>query len=197
MRAAVLALVLALGGACTPDIVAGAYLCGPEQSCPDGQVCNGPDNLCVLPGAAQPFECGTKITEVEPNNASTAGQPIPNLACVSPLVQVKGCTPTGDTDDWFVFDVPAACTNSVATVRLSFPLAFEQLSLDLDTSATGTVAACGVNVALDDGSDVLCLVQAVTAGSKHAVRVARSGVGNCDGECGFNRYTLSLQLGTP
>ncbi|MBA3462388.1 MAG: hypothetical protein H0T46_20670 [Deltaproteobacteria bacterium] len=195
MRAAILAL--ALCGACTPDIVAGAYLCGPEQSCPDGQVCNGPDNICVLPGAALPFECGDKITEVEPNNASTAAQPIPNLACVSPLVQVKGCTPTSDTEDWFVFDVPAQCTATEATIRLSFPLAFEQLSLGLDGTATGTVAACGVNLAPDDGTDVLCLEQAVTAGSKHAVRVARSGVGNCGGECGFNRYTLSLQLGTP
>lgn len=195
MRAAFLALVLC--GACTPDIVAGAYLCGPEQACPDGQVCNGPDNVCVLPGAALPFDCGTKITEVEPNNASTAAQAIPNLACVSPLVQVKGCTPTADTEDWFVFDVPAQCTTSVATVRLSYPLAFEQLSLGLDGTATGTVAACGVNIAPDDGSDVVCLEQPVAAGSKHTVRVARSGVGNCDGECGFNRYTLSLQLGTP
>jgi hypothetical protein len=96
-----------------------------------------------------------------------------------------------------VFDVPAVCTNTVATVRLAFPLAFEQLSLGLDGTGTGSVGACGVNVAPDDGFDVVCLEQPVSAGSTHTVRVARSGVGNCDGECGFNRYTLSLQLGTP
>jgi hypothetical protein len=188
--------IVALLSACSPDIVQGAYLCGPEQSCPDGQACNGEDNLCVLPGGAKPFACGDKITEVEPNNGAAAAQAVANIACVSPLIQIKGCTPAGDAEDWYAFDVPANCGATVATMRLSFPLAFEQLSVDLG-GKTGSQAECGTTVPIDDGSDTVCLTTPVTAGQHYALRVARSGIGDCDGQCAYNRYSLSLQLGTP
>lgn len=191
---AVLALLLV--SACSPEIVQGAYLCGPEQSCPDGQACNGEDNLCVLPSGAKPFSCGDKITEVEPNNGATAAQAIPNLACVSPLIQIKGCTPAGDAEDWYAFDVPATCGATVANLRLSFPLAFEQLSVELG-GAAASPADCGTSVPLDDGTETVCLKTPVSAGQHVTLRVARSGVGDCDGQCAYNRYSLSLQLGTP
>ena len=187
---------LALLAACSPDIVQGSYLCGPEQSCPQNQVCNGADNLCVLPGGVMPFSCGDKITEVEPNNGPTAAQAITNLDCVSPLVQIKGCAPAGDAEDWYAFDVPANCGATVAGVRLSFPLAFEQLSVQLGNVA-GSQAACGNTSPPDDGSDTVCLTTPVTAGQHYALKVARSGIGDCDGQCAYNRYSLSLQLGTP
>lgn len=192
-------LVLGLGlGACSPDIVPGAYLCGPDQSCPEDQVCDGVDNLCVAPGGAQPFACGT-VTEVEPNDGATVAQPVTNLGCASPLVQIKGCAPLGDAEDWYQFDVPANCGPTVASIRLSFPIAFEQFALRLGAqpSIEGDSTMCGVDSAPDDGAMQLCLKQSVTAGTHYTVRVARSGVGNCDGQCGYNRYTLTLQLGTP
>ena len=189
-------LFIALLSACSPEIVQGAYLCGPDESCPDGQKCNGVDNVCVLPSGAKPFECGDKITEVEPNNGAAAAQTIANLACASPLIQIKGCTPAADAEDWYAFDVPATCTATVATVRLDFPLAFEQLSVEL-AGKTGSQADCGSTAPPDDGSDTVCLSTPVTAGQRYTLRVARSGVGNCDGQCGYNRYSLSLQLGTP
>ncbi|MBL9013897.1 MAG: hypothetical protein JNL83_06965 [Myxococcales bacterium] len=189
-------LAIALLSACAPEIVQGAYLCGPEQSCPEGQACNGADNVCVLPGGVKPFECGDKITEVEPNNGASAAQTIANLACVSPLIQIKGCTPATDAEDWYAFDVPVGCGATVATVRIDFPLAFEQLSIEL-AGKTGSQADCGGTAPPDDGSDTVCLSTPVTAGQRYTLRVARSGVGDCDGECAFNRYSLSLQLGTP
>ena len=189
-------LCLLFVSACSPDIVQGSYLCGPEQSCPDGQACNGVDNICVLPSGALPFACGDKITEVEPNNGATAAQPITNLECVSPLVQIKGCTPANDAEDWYAFDVPATCGATVASVRLSFPLAFEQLSVDL-AGKSGTQADCGTTVGTDDGVDTLCLSTPVTAGQHYTLRIARSGIGDCGGQCAYNRYSLSLQLGTP
>jgi hypothetical protein len=181
--------------ACTPDIVSGAYLCGPESSCPDGQVCNGTDNLCVLPGSAQPFSCGDKITEAEPNNAPGAAQNLESLQCVSTLVEIKGCTPADDHDDYYAFDVPAQCNATVAKVRLSFPLAFEQLTVDLG-GTTGTAEVC-TNTVPDDANETLCISQPVTPGMHYTLHVARSGVGDCGGACGYNRYTLGLQLGTP
>ena len=193
MRA--LAIAALLSG-CAPDIVQGAYFCGPEQSCPEGQACNGVDNLCMLPSGAKPFECGDKITEVEPNNGAAAAQSIANLACVSPLIQIKGCTPATDAEDWYAFDVPSGCGATVATVRLDFPLAFEQLSVEL-AGKTGSQADCAGSAPPDDGTDTVCLGAPVTAGQRYTLRIARSGVGNCDGQCGYNRYSLSLQLGTP
>lgn len=199
MRATMLAaLALAVAAGCSPDIVPGAYLCGPEQACPDDLVCNGEDNLCVAPGGALPFACGN-VTEVEPNDGVAAAQPITNLGCASPLVQVKGCTPLGDVEDFYQFDVPANCGATIASIRLSSPIAYEELALRLDgaTSIEGDAAMCGVDPAPDDGAVQRCLSQPVTAGRHYTLRVARSGSGDCDGQCAYNRYTLTVQLGTP
>ena len=189
-------LAIALLSACSPDIVPGAYLCGPEQACPEDLACDGVDNTCVAATSVRPFECGDKITEIEPNNGATAAQAIANLACVSPPILIKGCTPMNDAEDWYAFDVPATCGATVATVRLDFPLAFEELSVHIGDSA-GSQADCGTTAPPDDGSATACLKTSVTAGQHYTVRVARSGAGDCDGQCAYNRYSLSLQLGTP
>ncbi|CAN5880382.1 hypothetical protein BH11MYX3_BH11MYX3_15040 [soil metagenome] len=188
-------LAVSLIGACTPDIVPGAYLCGPDESCPERQVCNGADNTCVLPGAAVPFACGAG-NDVEPNDDAASALAIPNLTCAGPLVQLVGCASGSDAEDWFAFDVPPNCNATVASLRLSYPIAFEQLSLRL-ASTEGDAATCGVDSSRDDGSDQQCVTQNVTAGTHYTVRVARNGTGNCDGACAYNRYTLTLQLGTP
>ncbi len=188
-------IALALLGACTPDIVPGAYLCGPDESCPERQVCNGPDNTCVSPGGAVPFACGAG-NDVEPNDGAAVAQAIPNVTCAGPLLQLKGCAAGTDTEDWYGFDVPPSCAATVASIRLSYPIAFEQLSLRLGTTE-GDPVACGVDSAPDDGFDQHCVTQNVTAGTHYTLRVARTGAGNCEGACAYNRYTLTLQLGTP
>ena len=88
MRAALSLIVLL--AACSPEIVSGAYLCGPEASCPDGQECNGEDNVCVLPGGAKPFGCGDKITEVEPNDVGAKAQKIAVPAEFAGQFQARG-----------------------------------------------------------------------------------------------------------
>ena len=195
----VLVLGLGLGlGACSPDIVPGAYLCGPDQSCPEDQVCDGVDNLCVAPGGAQPLICTSG--EAQPRFVTGCATVAPSFGSISVTVpHANGCAPLGDAEDWYQFDVPANCGPTVASIRLSFPIAFEQFALRLGAqpSIEGDSAMCGVDSAPDDGAMQLCLKQSVTAGTHYTVRVARSGVGNCDGQCGYNRYTLTLQLGTP
>ncbi|MEO7091829.1 MAG: hypothetical protein ABI175_01180 [Polyangiales bacterium] len=195
MRASMFAI--AVLGACTPDIVAGAYLCGPDESCPDGQKCDPASAICVAPSSVKPFACGEDQTEVEPNNSQASAQVIQALGCASTLAEVRGCTPAGDADDWFTFDVPATCTTTVAHIRLSSSVALQTLGVTLSGpsgSFQATETACDSSFP-DDAEVQVCLSQALTPGT-YAVRVAPAGGGNCEGNCAYNRYTLGLQLGT-
>jgi hypothetical protein len=193
-----LTCAVAAVAACSPEIISGAYLCGPEQLCPEGQACNGVNNTCVSPENAKPFSCPS-TTEVEPNDSAASAQPIPNLTCVTGRIELTGCAPADDPEDWYSFDVPATCGTTIATISLAFPVAFEQLSLQLagaDAQAPTEGSACDYGTT-DDGTDSLCLRQPVTAGGYYTVRIARTGVGSCGGACSFNRYAMAFQLGTP
>jgi hypothetical protein len=200
MRAAlVLGLGLLAAGACTPDIAPGSYLCGPDQVCPDDQACDGPTNTCVLPSQVQPFACPTGATEAEPNNDATNAQRVVNLTCVSRTAEVIGCAKDLDGEDWFQFDVPADCTTVGIDARLTFPLAFEVLALELrsDTGATLATGEACFQAEPDDGDEQRCLEHTLTPGGHYAIRIARTGEGVCGGACAYNRYTLTLQLETP
>ena len=196
MRAA---LVVVAVTACTPEITPGVYLCGPERACPEGLACNAPDNTCVLPGAAEPFACPQQGAETEPNDDAALAQSLGNLTCVSRVVEIGGCAADTDLEDWFGFEVPPACTAVAVDARLGFVLAFEVLELELRAEDGSTIAAadaCG-NEVPDDGADHRCLTQTLTPGARYALRVARSGAGDCGGECAHNRYTLDVQLVAP
>ncbi|MDB4960379.1 MAG: hypothetical protein JWP01_378 [Myxococcales bacterium] len=193
--AGLLAVVLA---ACTPEIAPGAYLCGPDQACPDDLACDGASHICVLPSQVTAFACAAG-TEAEPNNGLATAQPLRTFECVSQPVELVGCAEGADSEDWYQFDVPATCTTVGVGARLTFPLAFEVLGLELvgndgATIATGT--ACP-NQSAEDGDEQRCLEQALVPGGHYAVRVLRSGEGSCDGACSYNRYTLSVRLETP
>lgn len=195
MRAALLIVLLA---ACSPDIAAGSYLCGPEELCPEGQACDGVDNICVLPSAARPFGC-EDVTEVEPNNALANAQVIGNLACVSVPAEVLGCSPSDDGEDWYQFTIPSNCTAVQVESRISFPIAYAGLVLELkaqDGSTVGTGTPC-TQQDPDDGDTQLCLVAPVTVGGRYAIRVTRGTEGDCGGACSYNRYALTIQLSTP
>ncbi len=197
MRALVSAIVLA--SACTPEITAGTYMCGPEESCPDGFACNGPDNICVLPSAVTPFACAPG-TEVEPNNSVQNAQLVAStLTCASREVEVVGCAQGNDQEDWFAFEVPASCATVAIRSNVGFPTAFEQLDLELRGS-DGAVVATGMSCGsedLEDGEDHRCMNSPLVPGQRYTVRVARSGEGDCAGECSYNRYLLTLQLTSP
>ena len=196
MRTWLLALVVL--GACTPEIVSGAYLCGPDGACPEDQKCNPASGICVSPGSVQAFSCGDDQTEVEPNNSQSGAQVIQGVSCASILAEISGCSPAGDADDWFVFAVPANCTTTVAHLRLSSSIAWETLGVTLsgpNGTFEGTATACDSSFP-DDGEVQVCLAQPVTPGATYAVHVGPAGGGNCEGDCPFNRYRLSMQLGT-
>jgi hypothetical protein len=194
MKAAL--LLVAVTAACTPEIVPGSYFCGPEQSCPEGQACDGLENICVLPTAAKPFAC-TNSTEIEPNDTFAAAQPVlTGSSCATNPAEVQGCTGSGDGQDYFGFDVPPQCTVVSANVRLAFPLAFEPLAVKLVDEAGATLAEgtqCPDDSPLD-GDTRLCLEGNVVPGGTFAVVVSATGEDTCDGACAYNRYDLSVQL---
>ena len=134
MRAAWLLLL----GACTPEIVSGAYLCGPDASCPEGLVCNGTEDeaaglvadTCVLPSLVRPFACTPDI-DLEPDDTADDAFLIENLGGVSAPFVNAACMMSGDSADWVKFAAPAVCTSVEVEARISFSLAFEELAFDL------------------------------------------------------------------
>jgi hypothetical protein len=182
---------------CTPDIATGAYLCGPEQSCPPGFACNGPDQACVTKSTAQPFSCDDS-EQREPDNDLAHAFPVGPLTCVSPAAVLDGCLATGDPADWFAIDAPASCTAVAADLEVTYPVAWEPIALTLsatDGTVLGTDTDCHDTVPA--GSDLRCLKVPLTPGMHYGVSVAPAGGGDCGGDCAFNRYTLSVRLDTP
>jgi len=185
--------------ACSPDIAAGSYLCGPEQLCPEGQACNGVDNTCVLPTQVEPFACPDS-QDPAGDDAPSAGQLIDNLTCVSRTSESKGCLLQNDVADWYQFDVPGNCTAVQIEARLTFPIAYEPLVLQIssmDGPAGPAETACPSTTFPDEGEAIRCFKLVVENGSHHAIGLVHQGSEDCHGACANNRYTLSLQLSTP
>ncbi len=189
-------LVVALA-ACSPDIRSGSYLCGPNETCPAGEACDGPTNQCVVASAATGFACDP-VDEHEPDNTPQTGTTIGNLACVSPLSSQHGCLAPGDAQDWFQFVAPSACTAVEIQIRLSYPVAFEPLAVvlgDASGAQLATDTACPMPAA--GGDDSRCLTMPLTGGQTYTIEIAPVGGDDCDGACAFNRYTLVVQTATP
>lgn len=196
MRAMIFTAVLGLA-ACSPSIAPGSYECGPEELCPEGERCNGPDAVCVTAAIAQPFDCGTTVGDVEPNDTLAAAVPaLGTPECVSLPASVTGCVADGDNEDWFVVPVKSECTNAVIDARVTFPIAFEPVVLEV-RDANGTLVVAGTDcpgTSDSFGEHATCLKAPVAAGGTYAVRISRAGTENCNGACSHNRYTASLQL---
>ena len=200
------ALMLVALAACTPDVVSGAYLCGPEASCPEGQKCNGTfdedsglqADTCVLSSLAQPFVCTPKIN-VEPDDTMEQGFLIKDLGCVSAPFINDGCMLEGENADWVTFAAPSVCTAVAVQARLSFSLAYQELSIELwDFAQNVRLATDGdCKSGLDTGSIRRCLDFTLVPGTKYGIKVAPKGNATCAGACAYNRYTLSVQLATP
>ena len=195
MRALV---VLLATGACSADIAPGTYFCGPDALCPDDMVCNGLDNICTVPSQAAAFDCD--IPDRSDDDAPAQGLQLSPLECVSGVRELKACLFAEDPGDWFQFDVPDNCTAVQIEARLTFPIAFEQVGIQLSTEGGTPVdvdAECTVSTGDDAGSLSRCFEMTVPNGTHHSIGLIHTGTADCEGECAFNRYTLSLQLSTP
>jgi hypothetical protein len=184
--------------ACSPDIATGAYLCGPEQGCPSGQVCNGVDNTCVIPTSAMPFACDPATETHEPDEDATHAASLGTLDCANAPILVNGCLAAHDGADWISFVMRPDCTTGSISASIASPLAFEPVTVDL-FDATGTTKLAGAdatcpNTSASDttGEYADCLQQALTPGTSYTLRVTPTGDANCGGSCAFNRYRLTV-----
>jgi len=184
--------------ACSADIVSGTYFCGPEALCPDDLACNGIDNICTAPSQALAFDCD--LPDRTDDDTPATGFQLGELDCVSGVRELQACLFASDPGDWFQFEVPANCNAVQIEARLTFPLAFEPVGIQLSTEG-GTPSDvdqdCTLSTGNDSGSTSRCFEMTVANGSQHAIGLVHSGRENCEGECAFNRYTLNLQLSTP
>jgi hypothetical protein len=198
MRAAFTFVAASFVAACSPDVAPGTYLCGPEELCPDGLVCNGPDNICVSPSAQQAFDCG-KFSDVPGDDAPATAQDLGELTCVSLVREKRGCLPFGDSGDFYTFTVSSNCTNVRVKASVVYPVAFQSLALQVgkqgETPATVDSPCTGFR-APDEADAVSCLDAPVGPGT-YTLSVIPDGAGNCDGNCRFNRYGLAVQVTTP
>ncbi len=191
-------LVLACAG-CSPEIVSGSYLCGDEMYCPSDQVCNGPDNTCVLPGVAQAFACDPMVDN-EPDDTIAQATKLPALTCVSSPFVKQGCLHDGDPADWVELTAPTGCTAIEVQVRVTYPIAFEPVTVELwDAVGNSMIAGQGecVDQTTAPGDDSKCIQMTISGGGTYAVGVKPAGTSDCGGSCAHNRYTLTVQLATP
>jgi hypothetical protein len=192
------ALLLTLLVACTPTVVPGSYLCGPERLCPEGQACNGPDNVCVSQGTEQPFACDPEGIDPVGDDTPATGAMVNDLLCVSTVNVVTGCMRATDTADYVQFDVPTGCTAVGVTAKVTFPIAFQPLAL---TIAKGTEppqqmeTECPSSAQLVEGEDERCLEMTLEPGAHYALGVVHDETvtADCDGACRDNRYQLRLE----
>src|SRR4051812_32476885 len=129
MRAACLVGLSLLAAACTPDIASGAYACGANGACPSDQVCDPVGATCVFKGMASAFACETANRAGDDTPAT--GEAIAGLTCISSPTEREGCLPSDDQVDWFQFDAPNGCTAVKIVAHVTFPLAFENVAVDV------------------------------------------------------------------
>jgi hypothetical protein len=196
MRALVVATCLL--AACTPDIVPGSYYCGPNAACPEDQVCSEATHTCGLAAAAEPFECTSALAS-EPDDTMETGFELRDLDCVTLPRVIDACMPADDSADWLTLMAPPQCSALKLDVRITFPLAFERLGVEIVDLATGSTLAMDTACVFqgESGNDLRCTEAMLTPGSRYAIRVAPTGEGTCGGRCSFNSYTVRVQLGPP
>jgi hypothetical protein len=194
---ALLLLAITAAAACTPEIVSGSYLCGPNASCPEDQACNGPDNVCVT-ARPEPFACEPEKA-TEPDDTTAMAFSIGELDCASIATVIDSCMDETDPADWVAFSTATTCGDVVADVRVTFPTAFEELGLELwDLDANVQLAVdtpCPVSG--EGGDELRCIKTTLAPATRYAIQVVPTGDGACDGRCAYNRYTLRMQLNQP
>lgn len=192
-------LLVTVVAACSPTITPGSYLCGPQEACPSGQVCDGVTDSCVLKGTEVPFMCEAG-TDVPGDDTAAMARQVPQLQCVSPPFTAGGCLPVGDAQDWFKLSTPSVCSTVEIQARITYPVAYEKLSLelwDLGTNApVGTDTPCAQS-ANDPAHVERCITLPATPGTDYGLVIKAEPDGNCGGACAYNRYDLTVQLATP
>ena len=191
--AAAVAAVAALAG-CDPEILSGAYYCGPQMSCPSGEVCNAGDGTCGRPELARPFTCDPGSEDAEPNDLPAAATPLSVSACPGISLDQLGCLPAAIDVDWLAVTLPAACAGAPLAVDVRYSVAFAPAVVDLmdagGTTVLGTATPCNITGGIGL-NDAVCLEAAVPASGTALIRIGLDPELDCDGACAFMHYTVT------
>jgi len=193
-RACALALVVAavaLAG-CEPDIVGGAYYCGPERACPPDLRCDEATAVCRYPREVEAFTCPDGTNAHEPDDTVAAAFDLGTAGCGVGSVAADGCIDNAPDLDHWTIHTPEGCGSTVH-VTAAAPLAFAPVSLEV-LAADGTQLVEGtVCDDLDDAGQVRrCADLDLPGGSTAVLRLGLLGGEDCDGACAYNRYHLSV-----
>lgn len=178
--------------ACSPDIANQAYLCGAEESCPDGFTCDAETVSCVRSDTVTTYSC------ISPNATLATAADIGQVTCGVRTVEDASCITTGG-EAWYKFTVMTGCNVSVdAQFEVASPLAFAPLTVELRDAAGATVietakSSCP-NVAAPDktGEYAYCINTTLTPGMSYTVHIAPTGEANCGGNCNFNTFRFDI-----
>jgi hypothetical protein len=197
VRYGLIALLLCAG--CEPEIGNGTYFCGPERLCPPDQSCDDNSFTCVGSNSAERFSCSDDANVAEPDDVPSQAFAVGALACgVPPLDLGLGCVESVNDEDFVTFDLNLDCPGSDPRIEmtLSYPIALVPLTLELlDENerlvAEGELCTRPANFS---GMDSVCIEMLPPMG-QYFVRVgSESDAPDCDGDCHFNQYTLSIDF---
>jgi hypothetical protein len=193
--AAVVAGALAVAAAgCEPEILSGAYYCGPELACPDDQVCSAGDGTCVAPGLARPFACPDGTEASEPDDDAASAATITLATCPVAGVTRTGCLPAAPDRDWVAVIAPTSCIGRPLSIDVRFPAAFAPVVLErmLADGTTAEVApACDITGGVG-ANDAVCLRTTVPADGTARVRITFDAERDCDAACDFTHYEVTV-----
>jgi hypothetical protein len=197
MRAAVVVVALAglaaLAG-CDPEIISGAYFCGPQMSCPSGEVCSAADGTCGRPELARPFACDPGSETGEPNDVPAAATPISVSACPGMSLEQAGCLPAATDVDWVAVTAISDCVGGPLAVNVRYSAAFAPAVVDLmspdGATVLGTATPCNITGGIGE-NDAVCLDAIVPASGTAVIRIGLDPDLDCDGACDFTRYSVT------
>lgn len=188
-------LLLALT-ACVPEIYDGAYLCGPEQTCPEGQTCDPSTAVCQGDPPRGAFACPDGSDADEPDDVQ-GDAPRRAVGCLGFPVEWTGCvTDAGDVDRT-VLEIDAACVGRPLRLDVRTAIAFGQPEVTLLDASGQPLSAASCTTTPGISVDAFACVATDAATATTEVRVTMPSDGTCDGACAFNRYALRATATPP
>ncbi len=187
--------------ACSPEITRGTYYCGPERLCPPNLECDDGQFTCETPGLVQPFSCPEESEGNEPDDVVAQALDLGTIECgASPLDTALGCIPDGDDVDLAMLQIPPnfECETGAAALAISvrYPVALVPMKLELLDDEMAVVEA-GVLCTQEPnftGQDKLCIDALPPAGTYYVRVSSDRDAPDCDGDCHYNQYVLSIDV---
>lgn len=179
---------LVLAG-CAAEIPSGSYLCGPDDACPDGQVCDAPTQRCVAPGLETKFLCDP--TEQHDDATPATATSLGTVGYSASPRTAQGCLDVTDGEDWFSVTSTTDCDPLALHVALTYPGMYAALTLVVADHLGNTLANDQGEPDATPGDVTLKADIGVHVGETWTIQLKPLVHDNCF-NCTDNRYSLSV-----